>query len=129
MDQIDNKRIVVQFNQAINTQDLDGLVALMTEDHAFIDSSGASEQGREAMRSAWKGFFGAYPDYRNVFEQIETKGDSVVIRGHSICSNEPALDGPAIWAATLRGGLISEWRVYAESEDTWAQLIGEATDE
>lgn len=36
--------------------------------------------------------------------------------GRSRCS-EPALDGPAIWAAIVRDARVAEWRVYVDSDD------------
>lgn len=107
--------IVRRFNAAINTQNISDLVGLMAEDHTFVDSSGQSETGKAAMKASWRKFFRAYPDYQNVFEHVEAQGNSVVVRGYSTCSNEPALEGPAIWMATVEDGLVSEWRVLADT--------------
>ncbi|MGM0374597.1 MAG: hypothetical protein ACQEQQ_09300, partial [Chloroflexota bacterium] len=74
------------------------------------------------MLSAWKDFFAAYPDYRNLFQRLEKRGDTVLIVGYSTSSNEPALDGPALWTAKIRGGLVTEWRVYEDTEDNRMQL-------
>jgi len=113
----DPQEIVQRFNQAINNQDLEKLVALMTEDHKFIDSTGAEEQGKARMAASWEGFFAAFPDYQNVFEQFEVDGSRVAVRGYSHCSNEPALEGPAIWVAHVRDGRVSEWRVVEDTPE------------
>ena len=47
-----------EFVAAINEHDLDRLLGLMTEDHVFVDSGGATVRGREAMGGAWQGYFG-----------------------------------------------------------------------
>jgi ketosteroid isomerase-like protein len=94
----------------------------MTDDHTFIDSAGDIVPGKQEMLSVWEGFFAAYPDYQNIFQHLETKGDTVLILGYSTCSNEPTLDGPALWAAKVRDGLIAEWRVYEDTEDNRRQL-------
>ncbi len=36
--------------------------------------------------------------------------------GFSECSFDP-LDGPSIWTAEIRDGLVAEWRVYEDSEE------------
>lgn len=112
---------VTQFNDCINRGDLDGLVALMTEDHAFIDSEGASVPGRAACTDAWRGFFQAFPDYRNTFTELRTDGDRVTVVGYSSCAT-PALDGPALWSAIVRDGKVAEWRVLQDTPESRAQL-------
>ena len=44
--------VVIDFNEAINRRDLDDLVALMTEDHRFVDPGGSTVAGRDACRVA-----------------------------------------------------------------------------
>jgi ketosteroid isomerase-like protein len=108
-------RAVLAFNAAINERDVVALDRLMTDDHVLVDSAGRTIAGREEVLSAWRGFFDAYSDYRNVWSDVQLIGGVVIATGHSVCSTEPRLDGPAIWAAKTRGGHVSEWRIY---EDT-----------
>lgn len=82
--------IALRFNDCINARDLQGLAALMTDDHTFIDSADHAVHGKDAVVEAWKGFFAAFPDYRNTFEQVELRSQFVAIQGHSTCS-EPHL--------------------------------------
>lgn len=109
------QEIVLAFNERINNQDLEGLAAMMTEDHTFIDSSNEVHKGKEQMVAGWKDFFESYPDYRNHFTYLETKGDRVYILGHSTCSYKP-LHGSAIWTALVVRDRIAEWRVYMDTE-------------
>lgn len=104
-------RVVEAFNDAINRADLDALVALMTDDHRFVDSAGSVTAGRIACAEAWRSFFASFPDYRNVFESVthEAAGP-VVATGHSTCT-AAALAGPARWEARVLDGLVAEWRV------------------
>jgi ketosteroid isomerase-like protein len=98
------------FNDRINARDLDGLAALMTDDHTFVDAVGATVDGKPACVEAWRGFFAAFPDYRNVFASVVADGDTVTALGHSE-SSVPALDGPARWTATVRGAQVARWHV------------------
>lgn len=88
----------------------------------FIDSAGMEWRGRDVCRQAWSGFFEAFPGYHNVFTAVETRIESVVVvRGYSVCA-DPALDGPAIWAAVVEGGKVAEWRVYEDTAEVRAKL-------
>jgi ketosteroid isomerase-like protein len=103
--------LVVAFNHAINTQNLEGLCALMSPDHQFVDSAGGTVVGKDSCRSAWASFFESFPDYRNVFEHVTVVAPGrVVVDGRSECAFEP-LRGPARWHATVVGGSVLEWRV------------------
>jgi ketosteroid isomerase-like protein len=104
-------RIVCSFNEAINARNVDALAKLMTDTHRFIDSAGSIVEGKAACLDAWRGFFDAFPDYRNVFEQVDDVGDGVVVvRGRSVC-RIAALDGPATWRAVVRNRLVDVWQV------------------
>jgi ketosteroid isomerase-like protein len=116
--------VALRFNDCINNRDLQGLAALMTNDHTFIDSVDNAVRGKDKVVEAWKGFFDTFPDYQNIFEQVESRNGIVAILGRSICS-EPQLNGPALWTATVRGEHVVEWRVYSNTpENRQALQIG-----
>lgn len=87
--------VALEFNDAINRRDLDALVALMTDDYRFVDSTGATFDGRARGREIWKGFFAAFPDYTNHFETVVERGDVVTVAGRSSCK-DARLAGPAL---------------------------------
>jgi ketosteroid isomerase-like protein len=104
-------RVVLAFNEAINSGDLDRLAGLMTDDHRFIDSAGGEVHGRTACIEAWLGFFDGFPDYRNVFDDVrEVAPGEVVAVGRSECS-DTRLHGPARWSATVVDGRVRRWQV------------------
>ena len=113
--------VATRFNECVNRRDLAGLSALMPEEHRFVDPSGAVVSGRQACLSAWRGFFAAFPDYRNTFTSLTTRGNVVVIVGHSECA-DPALSGPALWTAAVDGERVTEWRVYEDTPEQRAAL-------
>ncbi|MBS3793972.1 MAG: nuclear transport factor 2 family protein [Candidatus Thorarchaeota archaeon] len=122
MPAIDPKSIALEFNNLINEQDLKGLASLMTEDHSFIDTAGDIAKGKNVMLEGWVEFFDNYPDYRNVFSRVIAKDDLVIMVGHSE-SSEGILDGPALWTAKIRDGLVAQWRVYEDTEEN-RELLG-----
>ena len=74
-------RIVKSFNNAINKGNVQLLSSLMTENHTFIDASGAAHSGVKEMTEGWKDFFRMFPDYKNNFESILQDGNLVVAIG------------------------------------------------
>jgi hypothetical protein len=72
--------------------------------------------------SAWRGFFEAFTDYRNVWTDLTVKGEMLIAVGRSTCATEPELDGPAIWTETVRTDSVSLWRVYTDTPENRIQL-------
>ena len=114
MDFEHGKAVVLRFNDCINARDIEGLSRIMTDDHVFIDASDNRLSGKPGCLRAWQGFFAAFPDYRNHFAQFAAKRELIVVAGRSSCSDH-RLDGPALWAARVRGDRVSEWRVLEDS--------------
>jgi ketosteroid isomerase-like protein len=113
--------VVVSFNDCINRRDLVGLSKLMTADHVFIDSADNTISGKERCVEAWRGFFAAFPDYRNRFERVVLTSSEAVIVGHSVCS-DARLAGPALWTAKIDGQRIAQWHVYQDTSANRALL-------
>ena len=116
MDRTTPEHVALAFNERINARDLDGLEGLMTADHVFIDSAGGRVEGRERAREAWRGFFAAFPDYRNDFATVTVRDERVLITGRSTCSH-PELAGPALWTAVIRADRVAEWRVHEDTAE------------
>ena len=114
--------VVVSFNDCITARDLDGLAGLMSDDHVFIDTAGDSVTGKRACLEAWRGFFDAYPGYRNSFESMGVDGSVVTIIGHSECPGVPILEGPALWTAVVSGNRVAQWRVHEDTAEARARL-------
>lgn len=121
----DSAEVVARaFVEAINRQDVEGLTGLMTPGHRFVDSLENAVEGREKMRSAWVGYFRMVPDYSIVVEEIFCDGPVVVMLGKArgTYSSDGELkaenrwETPAAWRAVVEGGLVAEWRVYADNE-------------
>jgi ketosteroid isomerase-like protein len=118
---------VLAFLDAINAHDVDALLNLMTEDHAFIDSLGKRIEGREKMRAAWNGYFAFCPDYRVSHEDIVSDGNLVLATGTAggtIAATHWEI--PSAWKALIKGGLLHEWRVYADNKPVYDILAKQA---
>jgi ketosteroid isomerase-like protein len=111
---VNPRALTIKFNQHINNRDLDGVAALMADDHTFTDTAGHAIHGKSTCLEAWRVFFSLFPDYQNFFDSLAVEDDRVVVNGHSICS-DARLDGPALWVAKASDDKLAEWRIY---EDT-----------
>jgi len=118
----DAAALAIEFNECINTRDMNALELLMANDHAFIDTAGNAFIGKAACIEAWSGFFGSYPEYRNIFEAVLSRGDRATIVGHSVCPGFPALEGPALWTAIASQQKLTEWRVYDDTPEERRRL-------
>jgi ketosteroid isomerase-like protein len=121
MAHVDPTTVATRFNDCINAGDPNGLADLMTPDHRFTDAEGNTVSGKQSCLNAWRGFFAAFPDYRNVFTSLTTKGNVVTIVGHSECT-DPRLTGPALWTTTIEDELVAEWHVYTDTPKTRTRL-------
>ena len=88
----------------------------MADDHTFIDRDGGVHAGKESMANGWKEFFKQFPDYSNTFNRVESREESVVIIGYAIWSKDSPEDH-VIWTARIEDDLVTEWRVYIDTEE------------
>ena len=116
--------VVLEFVARINQHDVGGLVALMSEDHCFVDGLGQVVRGRERMGKGWLGYFSLFPDYSIKIDEILNRGNLVAlfgtaegtysVNGKLLAENHWKI--PGAWKAVLREGRVSEWAVYADNE-------------
>lgn len=138
----------MEFVRAINRQDLDAMVEMMTPDHRFTDSLGNVAQGRDSMREGWTLYFQMVPDYQIIVEEKFARDSAVVLLGiaggtysHAFesvrATGMPTMlpDGtskvmnkwetPAAMRARIENGKVAEWRVFADNEPIRKLMRGE----
>jgi ketosteroid isomerase-like protein len=116
MNSTDPKLTVLQFNEYINRQDINGLSNLMTDDHLFVDREGNSDKGKESMTKGWIKFFEMFPEYRNTFIRLQSQDELVVIYGYAVW-NKGSEQDYVIWTAKIENDLVAEWRIYEDTEE------------
>lgn len=117
------------FVRAINRQDVERLAELMSPAHQFIDSLGNMVRGSDKMREAWAAYFRMVPDYTLAIEEYyggASPNDDPVVIMIGMASGTYTRDGhldaknrwqtPVAIRALVEGGLVAEWRVYADNE-------------
>jgi predicted SnoaL-like aldol condensation-catalyzing enzyme len=120
----DPKLVARQFNEQITAHDLNGLAALMSPEHRFIDRDGRVTVGKEAMLDAWRRFFELFPEYFNTFTRVECEGKRVVLWGSATWQPGGAPEA-ATWTARIEDDLVAEWRIYADNEENRRKLAFE----
>lgn len=116
--------VAQRFIDRINSKDVDGIVALMTDAHRFRDSLGVEVVGREKMRLAWEQYFRMVPDYDIEVRKSICDGDLGVLLGSARGTYsrsgplrpQDAWETPAAWRVLVRGERIAEWQGYADHE-------------
>jgi ketosteroid isomerase-like protein len=111
------------FVAAINDHDVVSMIAVMTEDHLFVDSLGNAVRGAASMQTGWRGYFAMCPDYCISVETILSGPFIVVATG----SANGTIDGvawqtPAAWQAIIRDRKVAEWRVFADNKPVYEIL-------
>jgi hypothetical protein len=118
---------VISFIDCVNRGDLDGLTAVMDEQHTLRVLAEEPLRGRDANAEAWGGYFTAFPDYVIYPRQIASDGERVAVIGSTTGSHlglpddeESALT--VIWEASVRDGRLTEWRVREDSAKSRIEL-------
>ncbi|MGO9240639.1 MAG: nuclear transport factor 2 family protein [Bryobacteraceae bacterium] len=109
-----------RFVDAINGHGVAALAALMAPDHLFVDSGGHRMQGAAAMQAGWRGYFAICPDYwMQVRECVAARGMVLAVGEAGGTIDGVAWRTPAAWEAVISGGLVLEWRVFADNKPVY----------
>ena len=112
------------FVAKINAHDVDGIVALMTPDHLFVDALDHSFRGVEQLRQGWKFYFSMFPDYAIEVTDEFSRGDVVAMFGkargafaiNGKLTRENFWEIPAAWKTVVMDGRVAEWHVYCDND-------------
>jgi ketosteroid isomerase-like protein len=105
---------VARFQQAFDAKDVEAVMAAMTPDCVFEDTSppdGQRHVGPDAVRAAWKALFAGSPEAAFSTEEVIDAGDRVVVRWRY------AWDGGHVRGVdvfTVRDGLVAEELAYVK---------------
>lgn len=113
-------RVVIEFNEAFNRHDVEGLMRLMGDDCVFENTSPAPDgtvySGREAVTQFWQDFFRESPQAHIEIEEIFGYGIRCVMRWKyswvDVTGNKGHVRGVDIFQ--LKDGLISQKLSYVK---------------
>lgn len=126
----DTVRTALKFVNEINRHDLDSLVAMLSDDHLFVDGLGQEYRGREKLRESWRTYFEWFPDYHLGVKEWFQNGRVVAMFGvasgtFAVGTELPVENrwkAPAAWRAVVRDHTIAQWHVYLDSEPIWKRM-------
>ena len=112
--------VALSFVDRINHGDVEGLEALMTEDHELRVFDEPPQRGRSVAEAGWRGYTRAFPNYLIHPRRLAVKGNVVAILGHTTGSHlrlpdEEESKLTLIWLAGIEGDWVSSWTLI---EDT-----------
>jgi ketosteroid isomerase-like protein len=105
---------VTRFQNAFDAQDVDAVMAAMTPDCVFEDTSppdGRRHVGADAVRAAWTQLFAGSPEGVFRTEEVIPAGDRVVARWH-YSFGDGHIRGVDVF--TVRDGLVAEKLAYVK---------------
>jgi hypothetical protein len=111
---------VLSFIDGVDRADLDGLAALMSDDHRLVVLDESPLVGRAANVEAWRGYVTSFPEYVICPRHISEAGSQIAVAGTTSGSHLGLPDNEerelgVIWLAEVTGGRLSRWQV---AEDT-----------
>src|SRR5438067_11832233 len=106
--------VALSFVDRINHGDVEGLEALMTEDHELRVLDESPQRGRGLCVAGWRGYARAFPAYVIHPHRLEVKGNQVAILGHTTGSHLGLPDAEEskltlIWIAGIEGDRVASW--------------------
>lgn len=113
-----------EFIRAINAHSVQNIVALISDDHVFVDSLG-NKSTRPAIDVGWQQYFAMVPDYWIRVDQVVVDGNTAILIGTAGGTYVPKggkmsagnkWETPAVCRAVVKDGKVSEWRVYCDNE-------------
>jgi ketosteroid isomerase-like protein len=116
-----NQGVIAEFIRAINDRRVDRIVALSSDDHAFVDAHGGAIS-RDKLADAWSAYFEFMPHYTVIAEQVLVDGDWIAVFGSASGSLDRenadlrAWTRPCAWRALVRDGQIALWQVYVDTK-------------
>ena len=120
MDRATLADLVVRFTEAFNRNDLEGVLALMTEDAVYEEFTGAISRGKTAIRAAFE------PQFRGDFGKMRFETEDLFVDATTgkalirwVCRLETRR-GPAGWRGLdilhVEHGLVKHKLTYAKAK-------------
>jgi hypothetical protein len=107
----DTKTIIEQAYSAFNKRDIDGALAVMTEDVRWPKASeGGMVVGKKEIRAYWTRQWGEFDPHVEPLAITEEDGGRVRVRVHQLVRNlqgDALSDSEVLHVFTLTGGLIA----------------------
>jgi hypothetical protein len=116
----DTRTVIERAYTTFNQRDIDGALALMTEDVSWPKASeGGKVVGKEEIRGYWTRQWGEFDPHVEPLAMTEVDGGKVRVRVQQLVKSlggDVLFDGEVLHVFTLRGGLIAAMDLGDEAE-------------
>ena len=112
--------VIDQFNDRFNAHDVDGVMAVMTDDCIFENTSpfpdGERFEGQAAVRRFWEEFFAGTPSAYFAAEEVFAAGDRATVRWRYTWRNDDGSEGHirGVDVFRVRDGKVAEKLAYVK---------------
>jgi hypothetical protein len=114
--------LIADAYSAFNKRDIDGALALMTEDVSWPKASeGGRVLGKEEIRAYWTRQWGEFDPHVEPLAMTEEDGGKIRVRVHQVVKSlqgEVLFDGEVLHVYTVKGGLIAAMDLGDQAEPT-----------
>ena len=118
----DTKAIIEQAYSAFNKRDIDGALALMTQDVSWPKASeGGKVVGKEEIRAYWTRQWGEFDPHVEPLAMTEEDGGRIRVRVHQLVKSLQGnilSDSEVMHVFTMNSGLISAMNLGNEADPT-----------
>lgn len=119
-DPVTTESVVNRFNDAFNRHDVDSIMALMTGDCIFENTSPAPDgqryEGQDAVRTFWEAMFASTPDAHFDAEEMFAAGDRCTVRWRYTYTTSDGTQGHirGVDVFRIREGKVAEKLAYVK---------------
>ena len=118
----DTKTIIEQAYSAFNKRDIDGALALMTQDVSWPKASeGGKITGKEEIRAYWTRQWGEFDPHVEPLAMTEEDGGKIRVRVHQLVKSlegNVLSDSQVFHVFTISGGLVAAMDLDDEADAT-----------
>ena len=118
----DTKTLIEQAYSAFNKRDIDGALALMTEDVSWPKASeGGRVVGKEEIRAYWTRQWGEFDPHVESLAMVEEDGGKTRVKVHQLVKSlqgDVLSDSEVLHVFTVSGGLIAAMDLGDETDST-----------
>jgi len=119
----DMKQTILSFIDRINAHDVDGIMALVSKDYEFVNSSGDHFHDLKFLAETWRAQFENHPDFKIRVDHVMCEGEHVGVFGLSqgtyspdgVMREENHWEIPAAFLGIVRDGKVAYWETYSDA--------------
>ena len=119
-----NQAVFENFVLQINDHNVDGIIALMSDDFIFTDAQGIHFEGKEKLKKSWEAYFKMFPDYKITINNSSENATVFLASGTAEgtyggarnASGDNYWNIPAAWRAEIDNAKVKSWQIFADTK-------------